>query len=469
MHKSLESAIAIYGIMKAGAAYVPLDPSAPVARLDYIVRDCGIRHLVTQREKTNELRQLLDLGTPLECLIGLRPLADLPARVVPWDQVYSMPHSPAPDVGVIEQDLAYIIYTSGSTGVPKGIMHTHHSGLSFAQWMVDAYAVHHQDRITNHAPLHFDLSTFDFFGGGIAGSTVVIVPEEHMKLPASYSKLLEDERISVMYTVPFALIQLLLRGALDTRDLTALRWVIFAGEPFPTKHLRDLMRRLPHAGFSNIYGPTEVNGVTYYHVPPLPDDLEEPVPIGQVCPFAQGLVVDDQDQVVTDGEIGELLIRSPTMMQAYWNRPDLNQRAFYRKPVLPGYEEVYYRTGDLVQLQADGDYKFLGRKDRQIKTRGYRVELDEIEAKLLSHTQVEEAAVYPVPDADGTQRIEAAVVLKASAEVGPPDLSQHVARLLPWYAVPGKITLVKSLPRTTNGKIDRQQLRKQAIERSVES
>jgi non-ribosomal peptide synthetase component F len=201
LHNSLESAITIYGIMKAGAAYVPLDPTAPVARLDYIIRDCGIRHLVTQCEKRDALQGLMDLKSPLECLIGPQPLADLPARVVPWAEVYSMPVGPTPDVGIIEQDLAYIIYTSGSTGEPKGIMHTHHSGLSFAHWMVEAYSVHHQDRITNHAPLHFDLSTFDYFGGALAGSTVVVVPEEYMKLLVSYSKLLEDERISVTYTV----------------------------------------------------------------------------------------------------------------------------------------------------------------------------------------------------------------------------------------------------------------------------
>jgi amino acid adenylation domain-containing protein len=469
MHKSLESAIAIYGIMKAGAAYVPLDPSAPVARLDYIVRHCGIRHLVTQTAKREALQQLSGLETPLECLIGLQSLANVHVRVVPWAEVYNMPVSPTPDVGIIEQDLAYIMYTSGSTGEPKGIMHTHHSGLSYAHWTVDAYSLHHQDRIANHAPLHFDISTFDFFGGALAGSTVVIVPEEHMKLPASYSKLLEDERISVIFTVPFALIQLLLRGALDTRDLSALRWVIFGGEPFPTKYLRDLMRQLPHAGFSNIYGPAEVNGVTFFHILTLPDDDEEPVPIGRECPFAQALVVDEHDKVVADGEIGELLIRSPTMMQGYWSRNDLNQRAFYRKPVFPDYEEVYYRTGDLVRRQADGDYKFLGRKDRQIKTRGYRVELDEVEAKFLSHAQVEEAAVYPVPDADGMQRVEAAVILKAGADALASDLSQHVARLLPWYAVPGKIALVSSFPRTTSGKIDRQQLRKRAIERGMEN
>ena len=263
MNKCLEAPVAIYGIMKAGAAYVPLDPSAPVTRLTSVSRDCGIRLLITQVAKGAALRQISTAGTDLECVIGLQAEADLPIRSIPWDEVYNTPDGQAPEVDTIERDLAYILYTSGSTGAPKGIMHTRHSGLSFAEWAAHEYSLNKEDRLSNHAPLHFDLSTFDFFAGAVAGATTVIVPEEYTKMPASLSKLIMDEKISVWYSVPFALIQLLLRGALHTRDLSALRWVLFAGEPFPTKHLRDLMTQLPHVRFSNLYGPTETNVCTY--------------------------------------------------------------------------------------------------------------------------------------------------------------------------------------------------------------
>jgi amino acid adenylation domain-containing protein len=458
MNKCLESAIAIYGIMKAGAIYVPINPSHPAEQVRYILHDCGIRHLVTQTAKHNMLQQISATGTELNCLIGMRPEVELPIRKVSWEHVYQMPGNAPPDVGTIEADLAYIIYTSGSTGTPKGIMHTHHSGLSFARYAAKTYGLHSGDCLSNHSPLHFDMSIFDFFAGAIAGATTVLIPEEYTKLPASYSQLLADERITVLFTVPFALIQLLLRGALPTRDLRALRWIIFGGEPFSTKHLRDLMKQLPHVRFNNMYGPAEVNGVTHYNVPPLPDDFDEPIPIGRLFPNVESLVIDDKDCPVAIGETGELIIRSPTMMQGYWGRPDLNAQAFYRRPVFADYEEVFYRTGDLVQLQPDGELKFLGRKDRQIKIRGYRVELDGIEATLSAHDFVEESAVFPVSDGEGNNRIEAAVTLKADTSATPSELVNYLKDLLPWYAIPTKVVITDNLPRTSSGKIDRHRL-----------
>jgi amino acid adenylation domain-containing protein len=364
----------------------------------------------------------------------------------------------------MEHDLAYIMYTSGSTGMPKGLMHTHYSGLSYAQMSISTYDVHHQDRLSNHSPLHFDMSTFDYFSGPLAGATTVIIPEEYTKLPASLSKLIETEQLTIWYSVPFALIQLLLRGVLEARDLSRLRWVLFGGEPFPPKHLRALMAQWPQARFSNVYGPAEVNQCTFYHVPPIPKDSDEQIPIGEMCDNAEGLVVDASDQAVAPGQVGELLVRAPTMMRGYWGRPDLNLKVFYRRSVFPDYEEIFLRTGDLVRLRQDGrNYDFLGRKDRQIKTRGYRVELDEIEAALLSHQGVEEAAVFAVHDSQGSQRIEAAVIPKSEAATDIVDLMEHISGLLPWYAVPGKINPMASFPRTTSGKIDRTSLQEQAI------
>jgi amino acid adenylation domain-containing protein len=462
LNKSLESAVALYGIMKAGAAYVPLDPSAPPARLAFVVRDCGIRILISQPAKLAALRELSGMDTGLECIIGVPPVEDSSLRTIPWDEVGFTGEAGLRLVQT-EDDLAYIMYTSGSTGTPKGIMHTHASGLSYARLSAELYGVTHADRLSNHSPLHFDMSTFDYFSGPLAGATTVIIPEAYTKLPASLSKLIQDERLSIWYSVPFALIQLLLRGALESRDLSSLRWVLFGGEPFPPKHLRALMQRLPQARFSNVYGPAEVNQCTYYHVETVSEEPSESIPIGVVWDNAEGLVLDSQDRQVTPGEVGELVVRTPTMMRGYWSRPDLNQKAFYRRPVFNLYEDVFYRTGDLVQQMEDGNFRFLGRKDRQVKTRGYRVELDEIENSLSAHEQVEENAVYAVPDEEGSARIEAAVLLKNQSGCTEADLKRYLTGLLPWYAVPGKILLVSEFPRTTSGKIDRRALQERAV------
>ena len=262
MNKSAESAVALYGIMKAGGAYVPLDPFAPESRTGYVIRDCGIRHLVTNDSKISSLEKIYADGSPLEHIIGIQKYVDLPIECTTWDDVYSAP-SKVPISNLTEQDLAYILYTSGSTGVPKGIMHTHRSGLSFAEWGAKTYGLTSADRLSNHAPLHFDLSTFDFFAGAIVGATTIIIPEALTKFPTNMAKFIQEEKITVWYSVPFALIQLLLHGKLESRDYSALRWILFAGEVFPTKHLRQLMALLPNIRFSNLYGPTETNVCTY--------------------------------------------------------------------------------------------------------------------------------------------------------------------------------------------------------------
>ncbi len=461
-NKGVDSAVALYGILQAGAAYVPLDPFAPTARLSYVIQNCGIRCLISADAKRDQLQELVAQDVGLTTLVGLSEGLDGVA-VLPWAEVAQTPAAGLRARGATEQDLAYILYTSGSTGAPKGIMHTHRSALSFALWAVETYGVQADDRLSNHAPLHFDLSTFDFFAGALAGATTVIIPEAITKFPASLSRLMADERISVWYSVPFALIQLLQHGNLAARDLSHLRWILFAGEPFPTKHLRALMAALPHARFSNLYGPTETNVCTFYHVPPLPADSDEPIPIGQPCANVEDLVVDAEDRPVAPGEVGELLIRGGVVMRGYWGDPDKTARGFYRRALPGGGEDLFYRTGDLVQLLPDGNYKYLGRKDRQIKTRGYRVELDEIEVALLAHEGVQEAAVYPVPDGQGSNLIEAAVTPKDGATLTDADLIGHLARRLPPYALPVRLAILADFPRTSTGKIDRRALQTQAI------
>ncbi|MEM9265473.1 MAG: amino acid adenylation domain-containing protein [Cyanobacteria bacterium P01_F01_bin.13] len=473
LSKSLESAIALYGIWKAGAAYVPLDPSAPIARTAYAINHCGIRHLITQKSKRMRMPDLLDATVgahrraPLRHIIGLPETFAIGHGVHHCDWVDILPSNRPPSVPVMEQDLAYIMYTSGSTGTPKGIMHTHRSGLNYARMAAHTYGLTYTDRLGNHSPLHFDMSTLDYFSGPLVGATTVIIPEAYTKMPASLSQLAQDEALTIWYSVPFALIQLLLRGVLEERDLTSLRWVLFGGEPYPAKYMYGLMERLPQARFSNVYGPAEINQCSYYHVPPLekgqplPEDI---APIGQIWANAEEIVVDDQDAPVAPGDVGELLVRTPTMMTGYWQRPDLNERAFYPTEIAHQ-TAVFYRTGDLIQQLSDGNYQFVGRKDRQIKTRGYRVELDEVEAALVGHPQVEEAAAYGVPLEGGSHQIEAAVILKSDTTMDEAELKRQVAERLPGYAVPETVAIATTFPRTTSGKIDRRTLQTQAIAR----
>lgn len=428
MNKSLEAVVAIYAIMKAGAAYVPLDPSAPLDRLRTVVADSRPRCVLTQTSRLEEAHSL-----------GATELVAPPDELACADDSLQEEILPGPE------EAAYILYTSGSTGTPKGIVHTHSSALAFAVWAADEYGLSSADRLSSHAPFHFDLSTFDLFSAALAGSTTVLVPSALTKFPAAMVRFIRDERISVWYSVPYAWIQMLERGNLDSAAIDSLRWILFAGEPFPPKHLRRLMAFAP-ARFANLYGPTETNVCTSHYVDRSLEG-DSPIPIGKPCPGTEAILLD-----------GELLISGPTVMRGYLNRPDLDRQCFV---TLNG--RRYYRTGDLVKRGSGDEFHYLGRKDRQIKVRGYRVELDEVEAALLTHPGVKEVIVYPIPDGSGSQRIEAIVVTQPDLCLTQEDLEQHASSVLPAYSVPSAIRFVTEFPRTSTGKIDRRAMEPQNL------
>ncbi len=465
MPRTVETAVAVYGILKAGAAYVPIDPQIPVGGLHRLIEDCGIHALVSHSSQQRTLHALAEEKSRLRSVFGVETeLSGL--ECFSTDKLESFPAASGPDLRATENDLAYIMYSSGSTGRPKGIQHTHHSGLAYAGLSVATYDVKPQDRVGNHSPLHFDMSTFGYFSAPYAGATTLIVPEAYTKLAASLSQLMEAERLTIWYSVPLALIQLLTRGVLESRNLESLRWVLFGGEPFARKHLRALMRYWPQARFSNVYGPAEVNQCTFFHLGAADElgttagegrvDEDDPIPIGRIWPNTEGLVLEG-DQEVAPGETGELAIHSATMMRGYWRRPDLDARAFHQ-PESEGLGKTFYRTGDLVRELPDGNLLFLGRKDRQLKIRGYRVELDEVERTLASHDAVEEAAVVPLRGDEGVEQLWAAVSLKPGMEARSEDVLEHVASCTSWYARPAQLEILDSFPRTTSGKIDRRKL-----------
>ena len=208
-----------------------------------------------------------------------------------------------------------------------------------------------------------------------------------------------------------------------------------------------------------------MNGCTYYVVPDLPPGSNEPISIGGLYAGMEGMVVDDDDRPLAAGQVGELLIRSDAHMLGYWRQPELTERSRLPRPRPGGGEDVFYRTGDLVARNDDGSFRLVGRKDRQIKTRGHRVELDEVETALVSHDAVEQAVVYAVPDGDGSSQIEAVVTLLAGIDGSGLDgaaLKRHAAAALPRYAVPRSVRIVDAVPRTSTGKANRVALAEEA-------
>lgn len=449
LDKSAEAVAALFGIMKLGATYVPLDPAAPVQRIAYMVNNCAMSAVISSSAKMPALQEQLAASDTVPAAI----LADDGATLLAADA------TPPPDPGTIEQDLAYILYTSGSTGNPKGVMINHRAALTFVNWAVETFDVQPTDRVSSHAPFHFDLSTFDLFATIKAGGTVVLVPPSLSVFPRSLADFIAEQEISIWYSVPSALTRLVLHGQLERYDFPHLRTILFAGEVFPIKHLRYLMELLPDVAYHNLYGPTETNVCTWYTVPPLDPARIEPIPIGRACANSEILVLNEHEQRVTPGCVGELCVRGPGLMTGYWGLPDRTAQSLtpYVVHAHLGAEPIY-RTGDLVRQEADGVYTYLGRRDNQIKSRGYRIELGEIETTLYGHPAVEEAVVIPVPDDEIGNYIVAFVVLKEGQTLMRQALSEFCAARLPQYMLPHHLEQCDALPKTSTGKVDRTEL-----------
>jgi amino acid adenylation domain-containing protein len=460
LEKSVESVVGLYGAMKAGAAYVPLDPAAPVRRLAYIAGNCGIRVLLTGAEKADSWVQLLEAGAPLQSLVVMNAEAaqvegrGADASIHGADAILRQDAAPLADPA-ISLDLAYILYTSGSTGDPKGVMLTHRNALTFVEWGVEAFGVTQDDRLSGHAPLHFDLSVFDLFAAAWAGASLTLVPAKLSVFPLEVARFMRDNRITVWYSVPSILSMLALRGGLSPGDLPDLRVVLFAGEVFPTPYLRRLMELLPGTRFANLYGPTETNVCTWYEVGALGEDDARSIPIGRAIADVEVFAVTEEGARARPGEVGELLVRGSTVMRGYWGDPERTARGLVPHPFQAEPKDPAYRTGDLAVQDEDGDWRYLGRRDGQIKSRGYRIELGEIEATLYAHAAVTECAAVAIPDDLVTNRIKVYVVSRDTDERA---LANFCAERLPRYMVPELWEFREALPRTSTGKIDRRSL-----------
>jgi amino acid adenylation domain-containing protein len=454
LRKSIDALAAIFGVLRAGAAYVPVDPAAPAWRAAYILSNCTVRVIVLEDSLVGGLRPELEhLGSAPEMLwletvgggLGLaRALErDPPERTTRAD------HEPGPD------DLAYILYTSGSTGKPKGVMLSHRNATSFVHWCSEVFEPTPQDVFSSHAPLHFDLSILDLYVPLKHGARVILIGADEGKDPLGLAALIAQRQITVWYSTPSILSLLAQYGRLERHDYSALRTVLFAGEVFPVKHLRAVQCLWPAPRYYNLYGPTETNVCTYYEVAErVPDERTEPYPIGRACSHLLTRVVDENGADVSKGDEGELVVNGPGVMQGYWSLPENTARAF----LVDQAGERWYRTGDIVIEATDGNYTFVGRRDRMVKRRGYRIELGEIEAGLYRHPAVEEAAVVAARDSDGGVVIKAFLSCRGGQRPSVIELKRFCAENLPIYMVPDQFGVQDALPKTSTDKIDYQRL-----------
>nr|BFE97810.1 hypothetical protein GCM10020185_83460 [Pseudomonas brassicacearum subsp. brassicacearum] len=419
MERSVEMVVALLGIVHAGAAWLPLDPELPAARLAFLIEDADARVTLTQAQW----------------------LSRLPVGHQAWT-LDALPQAPAFEpINVEAHDLAYVLYTSGSTGQPKGVMNEHGALMNRLHWMQDAFPIGPNDRVLQKTPYSFDVSVWEFFWPLITGATLVVARPDGHRDPAYLSQLIQQERVTTLHFVPS-----MLRAFVEEPSLVncqSLRQVFASGEALPVDLVRRFMGQHP-AALVNLYGPTEAAiDVSVWRC--SADDAI--VPIGKPIANLRLYILDEALQPLPIGSIGELYIGGVGVARGYLKRPDLTEERFLASPFVAG--DRLYRTGDRCRFLADGNIEYLGRLDHQVKLRGQRIELGEIDSALLNLPAITGAC---------TLVIDNRLVAFYSSSAAQSDLDTQLAAELPAYMVPAVWVQIPALPLSTNGKIDRKAL-----------
>ncbi|MGB8953801.1 MAG: amino acid adenylation domain-containing protein [Tumebacillaceae bacterium] len=441
MERSVELIVALLGVLKAGSAFVPLDPNAPTLRLKQLIQEAGAPILLVQQRLLPHL--------PTEQVAHCIVLDDAAAEAE-WSE--RLDHVPAPLAN--PDHLVSIYYTSGSTGVPKGVASVHRGWVNRMHWMQRQHQLHADDTVLQKTTLTFDDAAVEVFWPLMVGARIAMLEPELHRDPTAILAAAKQYNVTVLQFVP-SMLNMVLEEIMeeDRAQLTKLRVVVSSGEALRGKTVQQFIERMPGTLF-NTWGATEVSIDSTVHVCTA-DDTEEGriVSVGKPIDNNQVYILDRQLQPVPYGVPGDLYLAGIGLAREYWKNPEKTIRAFVDHPFSKG--ERMYKTGDRGYYRPDGSIQFLGRDDNQIKIRGMRVEMGEIESVLDQHPAVKECVVIPHEDEAGNKRLLGYVVCNEGMNATPAELRVYLKELIPNYMVPGQLTMLDAMPLNANGKVDR--------------
>ncbi|MBN2217210.1 MAG: AMP-binding protein [Pirellulales bacterium] len=451
-----ETVVAMFAVLKAGGAFVMVNPTAKPRKLALLLDHCRAAAVVLPARRLDDLRHVLAERRHLRAVVtaGRGPATLESAEQETWsiDALLARHDADAapPAMPTIDLDLAALLYTSGSTGVPKGVMLTHRNMITAAESIIEYLENRSDDVILNLLPLSFSYGLYQPLMAARFGGTVVL--EQSLAYPHAVLGKLVEQRATGLPLVP-TMVALLLQMDLSKYDLSHLRYVTTAGAALPVEHLEGLRRAVPWARIYPMYGQTECARVTY--LPPEQTEVR-PTSVGRGMPNQEVAVVGEDGLRVAPGEVGELLVRGSHVMRGYWEMPEATRQSLRPGPFDDDRPVLW--TGDLFRIDEEGYLYFVARKDDIIKCRGEKVSPREVEDALYRHPSVAEAAVVGVPDDMLGEAVKAFVVLKPDHHVEPQELLRHCADNLEDFMVPRSIELRDVLPKSDNGKILKREL-----------
>ena len=456
--KSLYAFASIIACLKIGAVYSVLDPNSPVERLRKILSNCMPKLLLAEHDLLHKLDEVAaKLG-----IISVEKKSDKLATVIEQYNEANLSQSG----NVTGANPAYIMYTSGSTGFPKGAVITHANVLNLIEWSRETYGISCEDILTNVNPLYFDNSVFDFYSALFTGASLVPFSKEEVRDPKLLVEKVDAAGCTLWFSVPSLLIFLQTMKATDGKRLRSIRRFVFGGEGYPKAKLKRLYDLYADSSeFFNVSGPTECTCICSSCKITEQDlqNLQGLPPLGHIADNFAFLILDDEGRMVPKGKLGELCLLGPNVGKGYYNDPERTAASFVQNPYNDRFQEIMYKTGDLVRLgPTDGKLYIYGRKDNQIKHMGYRIELEEIEAAMHCLDYVSEVAALHFSDS-GLSRIIAVVASREDCDDN--QIRRDLRLIIPEYMIPSVFYREEMLPKNPNGKLDRRRLAEKYCQR----